>query len=42
MGRLGRSRTFIVYEESGKVELPTDLAGVPTASFQWPRGEATP
>jgi len=37
MGRLGRSRTFIVYEESAKVKMPTDLAGVTTASFQWPR-----
>ena len=33
MGRLGRSRTFIVYEESSNVKMPTDLAGLTTAPF---------
>ena len=37
MGRLGRSRTFIVYQESANVKLPTDLAGLTTAPFEWPR-----
>jgi hypothetical protein len=37
MGRLGRSRTFVVYEESAKVKMPSDLAGVTTARFEWPR-----
>ncbi len=37
MGRLGRSRTFSVYEEGAKVKMPSDLAGVTTASFEWPR-----
>jgi Predicted nucleotide-binding protein containing TIR-like domain len=33
MGRLGRSRTFIVYEESANVKMPSDLAGLTTAPF---------
>lgn len=37
MGRLGRSRTFIVYEKSANVKIPTDLAGVTTADIDWPR-----
>jgi len=37
MGRIGRSRTFIVYDESAKVKMPTDLAGLTTAQFKWPR-----
>jgi predicted nucleotide-binding protein len=28
MGRLGRSRTFIVYDVSTKLKIPSDLAGV--------------
>ena len=35
MGALGRERTFVVTEQS--VQLPTDLAGITTVSFQ--RGE---
>lgn len=33
MGRLGRSRTFIVYDVSTKLKIPSDLAGVTTATF---------
>ena len=33
MGSLGRDRCFIVYDESSKMDLPTDLAGVSKASF---------
>jgi hypothetical protein len=33
MGRLGRSRTFIVYHTAAKPKIPSDLAGVTMASF---------
>jgi hypothetical protein len=33
MGRLGRSRTFIVYEEYADVKIPSDLAGLTVAPF---------
>ena len=34
MGRLGRNRTFIVYNEDEQPKLPTDLAGVTAATFK--------
>jgi hypothetical protein len=37
MGRLGRSRTFILHQSGEKVKIPTDLAGVTTALYDWPR-----
>ncbi len=33
MGRLGRSRTFVVCENSTRMKLPSDLAGVTVARF---------
>ena len=33
MGRLGRSRTFVVCENSERMKLPSDLAGVTVARF---------
>jgi hypothetical protein len=33
MGRLGRSRTFVVCESSTRMRLPSDLAGVTVARF---------
>jgi hypothetical protein len=34
MGALGRKRTFIVYDRSVKLKLPSDLAGVSAATFE--------
>lgn len=34
MGGLGRNRTFIVYDRSKKLKLPSDLAGVTSATFE--------
>ena len=37
MGRLGRSRTFVLHQASSDLKLPSDLAGVVTAGYDWPR-----
>jgi hypothetical protein len=37
MGRLGRSRTFVLHQASSALKLPSDLAGVVTAGYDWPR-----
>ena len=37
MGRLGRSRTFIVSQAGGEMKMPSDLAGVIMAKYDWPR-----
>jgi Predicted nucleotide-binding protein containing TIR-like domain len=37
MGRLGRSRTFVLHQVSSRLKMPTDLAGVITARYDWPR-----
>lgn len=37
MGRLGRSRTFIVRQAGGKMKMPSDLDGVTVATYDWPR-----
>lgn len=34
MGALGRERTFIVYDRSAQLKLPSDLAGITAATFQ--------
>lgn len=34
MGALGRKRTFIVYDRSANLKLPSDLAGVSAATFE--------
>jgi hypothetical protein len=39
MGRLGRERTFIVRPESGPLKIPSDLAGISVAGFDWPRSD---
>jgi len=37
MGRLGRDRTFILQQAGSDLKIPTDLAGVTTDSYDWPR-----
>ena len=37
MGRLGRDRTFIVHQADAEIKIPTDLSGVATAQYEWPR-----
>jgi Predicted nucleotide-binding protein containing TIR-like domain len=37
MGRLGRSRTFILHQLNERLKIPTDLSGVTTATYEWPR-----
>jgi predicted nucleotide-binding protein len=39
MGRLGKERTIMVHQESTPMKLPSDLAGVATATYKWPRGD---
>jgi hypothetical protein len=34
MGRLGRSRTFIVHEQDANLKLPTDLAGITASPYR--------
>lgn len=36
MGALGRTRTFIVYDRTASIRLPSDLAGVTPATYQPP------
>lgn len=37
MGRLGRERTFILHQSDGELKIPTDLSGVTSAVYRWPR-----
>jgi predicted nucleotide-binding protein len=37
MGRLGRSRTFMLHQSHAKLKIPSDLSGVTTATYEWPR-----
>jgi hypothetical protein len=39
MGRLGRDRTFILHQAGGGLKIPSDLAGVTTAKYHWPRSD---
>jgi len=41
MGRLGRSRTFIVCQHNTAIKIPTDLSGVTTATYEWPREDGS-
>jgi predicted nucleotide-binding protein len=41
MGRLGRSRTFILHQGNAKVKIPSDLSGVTTATYEWPRADGS-
>lgn len=34
MGALGRPRTFVVYDRTAKMQLPSDLAGVTAATYE--------
>ena len=34
MGALGRNRTFVVFDQSAKLKLPSDLAGVTAATYE--------
>ena len=38
IGGLGRERTYVVIDRSAKIKLPSDLAGVTTASYAPPEG----
>lgn len=39
MGRLGRGRTFILQQSGASLKIPSDLAGVTTAPYYWPRSD---
>jgi hypothetical protein len=39
MGHLGRERTFVVRPRGDDVKVPSDLAGLTTAPYDWPRGD---
>ena len=41
MGRLGRDRVFIVYDETIKLKIPSDLAGITLAPYEGSRIEST-
>ena len=41
MGRLGRSRTFVLHQRRSDLKMPSDLAGMTTLSFDWPRGDSS-
>lgn len=40
MGRLGRSRTFVLMPATG-LKLPTDLSGLVTTKYDWPRADGS-
>jgi hypothetical protein len=39
MGRLGRSRTFVLHQSNAKVKIPSDLSGMIMAAYEWPRAD---
>lgn len=39
MGRLGRERTFVVRPRGDQMKIPSDLAGLTTATYDWPRAD---
>ena len=39
MGRLGRSRTFVIRPGGEQVKIPSDLAGLTAAIYDWPRAD---
>jgi len=39
MGRLGRSRTFVLRPRAGQMKMPSDLAGLSAAVYDWPRDD---
>jgi predicted nucleotide-binding protein len=40
MGHLGRERVFLVHPRREELKIPSDLAGIMTASFDWPYNRA--
>jgi hypothetical protein len=38
-GYLGRGRSFVLHQAEAKLKLPTDLTGLTTATYLWPRGD---
>jgi hypothetical protein len=41
MGRLGRERTFILHQADADLKIPSDLAGVTSAVYRWPRQDGS-
>ena len=41
MGRLGRERTFVVRPQGDSMKIPSDLAGLTTAPYDWPRADGS-
>jgi hypothetical protein len=39
MGRLGRERTFVLHQAGAQMKMPSDLAGVTMAQYEWPRND---
>jgi hypothetical protein len=39
MGRLGRTRTFVLHQASADLKIPSDLSGLVTATYEWPRAD---
>jgi hypothetical protein len=39
MGVLGRDRCFIVHQANTDLKIPSDLAGIATAKYNWPRAD---
>ena len=40
MGRLGRERTFVIRARGDQIKIPSDLAGLTTAMYDWPRADS--
>jgi hypothetical protein len=41
IGTLGRSRTFLLHQADSALKIPSDLAGVTTGAFAWPRDDGS-
>jgi Predicted nucleotide-binding protein containing TIR-like domain len=39
MGRLGRSRTVVLHQATADLKIPSDLSGLVTATYDWPRAD---
>jgi hypothetical protein len=39
MGHLGKERTFVVHQAGTKLKIPSDLAGLIFATYDWPRAD---
>jgi len=37
MGRLGRSRAFVLHQSNATLKIPSDLSGMTAATYEWPR-----